>query len=590
MDRNVLLAVVLSFAVLAGWSYLVQSPPGSERIPSGEPSYAESPAEPASPLAVPAPEPLVPAPAIAAPEEGGGRVLRVEHPLYTAEVDTLGAALRRWELHDYHEVVDGERRPIVLTTGEKPFDGAAVTPLEGLGIGNLAQVVFDLEGSDPGTLAFRFSSQGVTVRKTYVFDPDTFAFRLRLTVENRSSSSVGSDFGVYWPVHAAPGVDFTEQALVAFHAGGVERQDLRSLGTGGFFGSFTGSPPQRVFDFVGEIDWAGSQTTYFLSVLLPDDPVHARARFVTLEPGKSGVTQIFFDPVQIPPGQAATREFRAYVGPKDTERLAAIGSHVERSIDLGWSWVAPLTQLFGWLLRALYTFIPNYGVAIIVLTVMVRLVTAPLTTKQMRSMERMREIQPRLKELQAKHGDDRQKQSEEMMRLYKQEGVNPLGGCLPMVLQLPVFIGLFYALRSSIELRQAPFFGWIDDLSAPESLFMIPGLDLPVRVLPLVMGLTMILQQRLTPMPAADPMQARMMMTVMPVVMTAVFYQFPSGLVLYWMVSNVLAIAHQRWIGRRMRPKPKARGRAEGGVGAARAERRRLQKSREETGGGRVRS
>ena len=229
-------------------------------------------------------------------------------------------------------------------------------------------------------------------------------------------------------------------------------------------------------------------------------------------------------------------------------------------------------------------------IVIIVLTVMVRVVTAPLTTKQMRSMERMREIQPRLKELQAKHGDDRQKQSEEMMRLYKQEGVNPLGGCLPMVLQLPVFIGLFYALRSSIELRQAPFFGWIDDLSAPESLFMIPGLELPVRVLPLVMGLTMILQQRLTPMPAADPMQARMMMTVMPVVMTAVFYQFPSGLVLYWMVSNVLAIAHQRWIGRRMRPKPKVKGPAESGVGAARAERRRLQKSREETGGSRVRS
>ena len=136
------------FAALAGGSAAAQ---GLFIYPSsGEPSYAESPAEPASPLAVPAPEPLVPAPAIAAPEGGGGRVLRVEHPLYTAEVDTLGAALRRWELHDYHEVVDGERRPIVLTTGEKPFDGAAVTPLEGLGIGNLAQVVFDLEAAIPG--------------------------------------------------------------------------------------------------------------------------------------------------------------------------------------------------------------------------------------------------------------------------------------------------------------------------------------------------------------------------------------------------------------------------------------------------------
>ena len=131
--------------------------------------------------------------------------------------------------------------------------------------------------------------------------------------------------------------------------------------------------------------------------------------------------------------------------------------------------------------------------------------------------------------------------------------MNPLGGCLPMVLQLPVFIGLFYALRSSIQLRHAPFVGWIDDLSAPEALFVIPGLDIPFRVLPIVMGATMLLQQRITPMQQMDPAQQKMMQTVMPVVMTAVFYQFPSGLVLYWMVSNVLAISHQLWIGRGMR-------------------------------------
>ena len=122
-----------------------------------------------------------------------------------------------------------------------------------------------------------------------------------------------------------------------------------------------------------------------------------------------------------------------------------------------------------------------------------------------------------------------------------------------MVLQLPVFIGLFYALRSSIDLRQAPFVGWIDDLSAPEALFMIPGLELPLRILPLIMGGTMVLQQRMTPMPSADPAQAKMMMIIMPIMMTVLFYQFPSGLVLYWMVSNVLAIANQRWVGRNIK-------------------------------------
>jgi YidC/Oxa1 family membrane protein insertase len=138
------------------------------------------------------------------------------------------------------------------------------------------------------------------------------------------------------------------------------------------------------------------------------------------------------------------------------------------------------------------------------------------------------------------------------MALYRSEGVNPLGGCLPMVLQFPVFIGLFYALRSTIQLRQSPFVGWIDDLSAPETLFEIPGLDLPVRLLPILMGASMVLQQKITPS-QMDPAQARMMMTVMPIVMVFVFYRFPSGLVLYWMVSNVIAIGHQLLIGRRMR-------------------------------------
>jgi YidC/Oxa1 family membrane protein insertase len=167
-------------------------------------------------------------------------------------------------------------------------------------------------------------------------------------------------------------------------------------------------------------------------------------------------------------------------------------------------------------------------------------------------MERMRHLQPKIKELQEKHKDDRQKQSEEMMALYKREGVNPLGGCLPMLLQFPVFIGLFYALQSSFDLRQADFFGWIHDLSAPESLFMIPGLDLPFRVLPVIMGASMVLQQKLTPT-TVDPAQARMMMTMMPIMFTVLFYQFPSGLVLYWMVSNLLGIAHQLWVGRQMR-------------------------------------
>jgi YidC/Oxa1 family membrane protein insertase len=328
---------------------------------------------------------------------------------------------------------------------------------------------------------------------------------------------------------------------------------INSIGLPGFFSRFTGSGEEGVpTQYVGDNLWAGIDLKYFIAAILPDRTRTADVVFQPLVPGKVGAMVLFFAPVQLPPGQIIEHEFEGYMGPKVPELLDAAGSELSKSINLGYGWIAPLTSFFAWLLRAIYEIVPNYGVAIIILTVMVRIVTLPIMGKQMKSMERMRALQPRVKELQAKHTDDRQKQSEAMMKLYKEEGVNPMGGCLPMLLQFPVFIGLFFALQSSIELRDAPFFGYITDLSAPANLFVIPGIDLPVRLLPILMGLSMVVQQRMTPM-TMDPAQARMMMTVMPVMMTVLFYQFPSGLVLYWMVSNLLGIAHQYWVGHKQR-------------------------------------
>jgi YidC/Oxa1 family membrane protein insertase len=172
--------------------------------------------------------------------------------------------------------------------------------------------------------------------------------------------------------------------------------------------------------------------------------------------------------------------------------------------------------------------------------------------RQMKSAERMRELMPRIKELQEKFKDDRQKQSEATFKLYRETGVNPLGGCLPMVLQLPVFIGLFYALQSSIDLRHASFMLWINDLSAPATLFMVPGMDFPVRILPVLMAASMWAQQKMMPQTGMDPAQAKMMLIMMPGMMLVISYTFPSGLVLYWLVSNLLGIGHQLWVRRRM--------------------------------------
>ncbi len=199
-----------------------------------------------------------------------------------------------------------------------------------------------------------------------------------------------------------------------------------------------------------------------------------------------------------------------------------------------------------------HTVVPNYGLAIIVLTILVRLATWPIMARQMKSSERMRELMPRIKELQEKYKDDRQKQSEETFKLYRETGVNPLGGCLPMVLQLPVFIGLFYALQSSIDLRHANFLLWINDLSAPATLFTLPGADLPVRLLPILMAASMFGQQKMMPQTGMDPAQAKMMLIMMPGMMLFVSYTFPSGLVLYWFISNLLGIGHQLLVRRKM--------------------------------------
>jgi len=560
VDRNLLLAFALSFVVLSTWSMWQRGPtsrtgqmPGEVVQGRVEPEVMRSAGELERFQDLPSIDPVVPPPRSreVTEEAPPGELIEVSRPFYSARLDARGGVISRWELTDY---TDEYGDPVVLIDSERGPGGAAATPLLELGFGDLSQAVWHAEEHGTESIAFEIEQDGVRIHKLYSFESDGYEFRLLVEIENGSNGVIKPRFLVDWPGAVREGNDFREQALAAMHQGDVEKKMLARLGSAGFFGSLSGKKPVQSYDpLLGEIDWVGIDTPYFWSALLPDTPDRASARFVVLERSKAGAVELFFDPVEMPPGQSVVREFRGYVGPKDPERFEALGPAAVAAIDVGWSWVAPLTRLFSWLLGALYSIIPNYGVAIILLTILVRVFTAPLTMKQMRSMERMRRLQPKLKEIQAKFADDRQKQSEEMMRLYKQEKVNPLGGCFPMLLQFPVFIGLYWALRSSIQLRQAPFFGWIDDLSAPETLFDLPGIGIPVRVLPLIMGATMVLQQKITPM-QADPAQARMMMTIMPIMMTVIFYQFPSGLVLYWMLSNMLAIGHQLWIGRKMQP------------------------------------
>ena len=348
--------------------------------------------------------------------------------------------------------------------------------------------------------------------------------------------------------------------MAARPGGRVDRVAVESVGSSGFLG-FGGDDGQPHLSGEGGIEWFGVDTKYFIGVLAPQRAHDAGTTYVLRHAadrtangglfGASAANVFAYDPIALPSGNRITQTFDGYIGPKLEEELLAFGANLHRSVDLGWGWLEPLTRFFLWLLRALHSIVPNYGFAIILLTVLVRVATLPILQKQMKSMEKMRKLQPRLKEIQEKFADDREKQSQAMMSLYRETGVNPLGGCLPLLLQMPVFIGLFYALQSSIDLRHAPFVLWMTDLSAPEAMFTIPGLGLPFRVLPILMAGSMVLQAKFQPA-GPDPAQQRMMMVMMPIMMLVLFYQFPSGLVLYYMLSNFLGIAHQWWVGRNM--------------------------------------
>lgn len=556
MDRNAFLAFALSFLVLSLWmtweaQNRPQPAPGSAPqaaapvIAGSEPPGGVPPAPGAAPQPVPEP---TPAPAIAAPEE----VVTIENGVFRVALTSWGAAVRRVELLDYTTARSEGGAPVVLVDRASGEIGAFATPLPELGLGDLSRAPFRIVERDTRQVAFETTQNGVRVRKTFSFEDESYRLRLRVEVANDGKAPVSPAFGVVLPQKQQATSDFQDLSVAVLAAGSVEREFVASYGQPGFFGG----APTLEQEFVGDVLWVGGYSHYFVSALLPEVTREARARWQALEPGREVLVSVEHPPAAILPGTALERHYTAFIGPKEPELLAEVGGQLERSIDLGWSWIAPFTRAFIWLLKACYQLIPNYGVAIILLTALVRLVTAPLAAKQMKSMKRMGELQPQLKAIQEKYADDRQAQSQEMMKLYREAGVNPLGGCLPLLLQFPVLIGLYYALQSSIDLRQAPFFLWIDDLSRPETLFTIPGVEWPVRVLPILMTLSMVVQQRMTPMTTMDPTQARMMMIVMPVMFFFMFYGFPSGLVLYWFVSNLLAIAQQLYLNRQMSPKP----------------------------------
>jgi YidC/Oxa1 family membrane protein insertase len=542
MERRAIIAVVISILILVLYQEVVinrffpppAEPPQSERVepPSAAPAAAPSPPE----LSGVPPQPS------AALEAVPGAEVTVTTELYQAVFTTTGGRLKSLKLKHYRTTVDPDSPPLEMVQypiGNRLPLGAALIGKPSLSdvavVYRADQERVDIPAGGSAALTFTGELQGATIHKRIEMRGDSYHWDLDVEVANPpagySEVAVGWEEGTN-PV-AKPGEEVVFDSVVVLQAGKLHTLPFADLEAGELLSD--------------NIEWTSLSGRYFLAALVPKaDPLNA-LRTWAKRTDHTVEAQLLF-----PPGLLTAR-CEAYVGPEDIDHLEAAGHGLRRAVDLGWFTFVALPMLQA--MRFLYRFTGNYGVAIIVVTVIVKVLFYPLTKKSFESMRAMQQLQPEMAKIRERLKDKPEDMNREVMELYKRHKVNPLGGCLPMLLQLPVFIGLYSALQNAIELRHAPFVGWITDLSAPDRLgaIQLPFVEHPgVPVLTLMMGASMFVQQWMTPS-AADPAQQRIMM-IMPVMFTFMFINFPAGLTLYWLVNNILTIAQQYWMMRPQKP------------------------------------
>src|SRR5512133_473034 len=524
MEKRAFLAVVLSIVVFYLFSMFMGPDNKKASLPAPQNTPASSPAALQSSI-TPAPSSSQPVPAPA----GLQKDVTVETGLYTAVFSSRGGALKSMTLKKYREQNTPAASFVVLGNNTDPSLLTFSTRATGFNLADSAQFVPDAEtirvsGSESKQLTYNFvSGQGFTVRKTYTFGADSYSIKLDTQVFNNSAAPlVGSIQQVMsYPAEHKPKDNRFDTAGSYLYADNALHADK--------FKDVAGS--SKKYD--KGVLWADFADKYFLSAIFAENNSIASTE---LKKSAAGFMEsIVSSPqVTVDPGKSVTVTHRLFVGPKDIDILKAQGNSLVQSLDLGWFTVIAKPLLYT--LKFFYGYVGNYGIAIIIVTIILKALFFPLTHKSYKSMKDMQKIQPKMAALKEKFKDDRDAMNKAVMELYRDHKVNPLGGCLPMVVQIPVFFALYKALMFSIELRHAPFFLWVTDLADKD----------PYYVTPVIMGITMFVQQKMTPS-QMDPIQQKMMLAL-PVVFTFMFLSLPSGLVLYWLVNNVLTIGQQMYI------------------------------------------
>lgn len=386
-----------------------------------------------------------------------------------------------------------------------------------------------------------YQGNGLLVTKTYTLTKGSYDIAVKTEIKNTSSESINArTYNRLTRSEPEKKGGFFDVHSYATYTGAVLSSTENKYQKESFSDISKASTTVQT-----DNGWVAMVEHYFLSAWIPQG-TGSNLLYTQKNANGSFSTGVVQPEVSLKSGQTMTQQANLYVGPALKDQLEAAAPNLSYTIDYGLLWF--ISVIIFWAMAHIYTIVGNWGLAIILVTLLIKLLFYPLSAKSFRSMAKMRLLQPKIKQLKERLGDDRQKMSQAMMELYRKEKVNPLGGCLPILIQIPVFIGLYWVLLESVQLRQAPFIFWIHDLSQKD----------PYYVLPILMGLSMLLQQKVNPSPP-DPVQARVMM-LMPVVFTVMFISFPSGLVLYWLTNNLLTVAQQLWVNHRMSKDPKFAG------------------------------
>lgn len=527
-NRRILVAAVVSVAILLLWQVLFPTPKAPPA--PAKPAPAEVKAEPAEKVPPPTPATPTAAPVAAGPEE----LVALETDEFRATLTSHGGALRSLVLKGkkFQHEVNGKTVPVDLVRvgpgSPLPLSLSASAELGGAArpdVDPTPRAAMRVAARDERSATFEGAVGDSRIVKTFSLTGKPYELALHLRVQGPRPG---------WVELLSTGFLPPDAPKPSFFSGGAFVDIVRPICRAGDKTERYSSDKAEE-RHSGAVAWSGVEQFYFLSAVLPEKPMGEC--FFRRGPAAGELATA----LRLPVDGALDARFTVYLGPKEAELLKSAGRHLDEAIDYG-----PITRYFAFfaqilmrLMRWFQGFVGNWGIAIVLLTVTVKAVLLPLTLKSLQSMNEMRKLQPEMEKLRAKYKDDKEQLNQAVMKLYQEHKVNPLGGCLPLLLQMPVFFALWGALQTSVELYREPFL-WIRDLSLHD----------PIYVLPLVMGGSMFLMQKLSPQPA-DSTQAKMLLWLMPIFFTFIMFQLPAGLALYSLVNNVLSIIQQQVLMRR---------------------------------------